>query len=152
VTRKWAPWLVLVVLVAGAVAVLVVRSQPSDSVEARAGRLERELACPVCTGESLAESNAPEARAMRDDMRERMAAGQSDGEIVAAYVRLYGERVKLKPDDGGVAVLAWGLPVVLFVVGGAALVAALVRWSRTPRLEPEPEDERLVARARGETP
>lgn len=151
-TRKWAPWLVLVVLVAGAVAVLVVRSQPSDSVEARAGRLERELACPVCTGESLAESNAPEARAMRDDMRERMAAGQSDGEIVAAYVRLYGERVKLKPDDGGVAVLAWGLPVVLFVVGGAALVAALVRWSRTPRLEPEPEDERLVARARGETP
>lgn len=150
--RKWAPWLVLVALVAGAVAVLVVRSQPSDSVEARAGRLERELACPVCTGESLAESNAPEARAMRDDMRERMAAGQSDSEIVSAYVRLYGERVKLKPDDGGVAMLAWGLPVVLFVVGGAALAAALVRWSRTPRLEPDPEDERLVARARGETP
>lgn len=151
-TRKWAPWLALVVLVAGAVVVLVARSQPSDSVEARAGRLERELACPVCTGESLAESNAPEARAMRDDMRERMAAGQSDGEIVSAYVRLYGERVKLKPDDGGVAVLAWGLPVVLFVVGGAALAAALVRWSRTPRLEADPEDERLVARARGETP
>lgn len=150
--RKWAPWLVLVVLVTGAVAVLVARSQPSDSVEARAGRLERELACPVCTGESLAESNAPEARAMRDDMRERMAAGQSDSEIVSAYVRLYGERVKLKPDDGGVAMLAWGLPVVLFVVGGAALAAALVRWSRTPRLEPDPEDERLVARARGETP
>jgi cytochrome c-type biogenesis protein CcmH len=147
-TRRWAPWLALAVLVAGATVVLVARSQPSGSVEARAGRLERELACPVCTGESLAESNAPEARAMREDMRERMRAGQSDDEIVAAYARLYGERVKLRPDDGGVALLAWGLPVVALVAGGAALAAALVRWSRTPRLHAAPEDEALVARAR----
>ena len=79
------------VIVVTALVVLVVRSQPSRLGPKHAPRrLERELACPVCTGESVAESNAPEARAIRDDIRDRIDDGQSDGEIVDAYV----ERVR----------------------------------------------------------
>jgi cytochrome c-type biogenesis protein CcmH len=146
--RRWLPWLVLAAVVLGALGVLVARSQPSESVEARARRLERELACPVCAGEALGESNAPEARAMRVDLRERLVAGESDSEIVAVYVARYGEDVSLKPGDDGIALLAWGIPVIVVLAGGAGLVIALRRWSREPRLEATADDEAIVARER----
>ncbi|MGQ0825321.1 MAG: cytochrome c-type biogenesis protein [Actinomycetota bacterium] len=149
-TRRWLPWVALLAVVAVALVVLVARSQPSDSIEARARRLERELACPVCVGESLAESNAPEARAMRADIRDRMRAGQSDAEIIDAYVSVYGPDIKLKPDDDGIALVAWGLPVVAVVIGAAGIGAALRRWSREPRLAATADDEVLVARERRE--
>jgi len=146
--RRWLPWAALGALVVVMLTVLVVRSQPSDSPESRARRLERELACPVCTGESVAESNAPEARAIRDDIRDRIDDGQSDGEIRNAYASVYGERVLLNPEEGGLALVAWGLPVVVFVAGAAGLVVVVRRWSRAPRLVASPEDEVLVARVR----
>ena len=145
-TRRVLPWLLLGVIVASALVVLVVRSQPSHSDEARARRLERELACPVCTGESVAESNAPEARAIRDDIRDRIDDGQSDSEIIDAYAAVYGERILLNPADH--ALVAWGLPVVAVIAGAAGVVVALRRWSREPRLPATAEDEVLVARAR----
>jgi len=146
--RRWLTWAALGALVVVMLTVLVVRSQPSDSPESRARRLERELACPVCTGESVAESNAPEARAIRDDIRDRIDDGQSDGEIRNAYASVYGERVLLNPEDGGLALVVWGLPVVVFVAGAAGLVVVVRRWSRAPRLVASPEDEVLVARVR----
>jgi cytochrome c-type biogenesis protein CcmH len=132
--------------------VLVVRSQPSDSAEARARRLEKELACPVCTGESVAESNAPEARAIRDDIRDRIDDGQSDADVRAAYTRVYGERVLLNPGDDGFALLAWGIPVAVVTVAAGGLVLALRRWTREPRLHASADDEVVVARAREDTP
>jgi cytochrome c-type biogenesis protein CcmH len=146
--RRRLPWLALGAVVLVSIAVLVVRSQPSDSATSRAHRLERELACPVCTGESVAESNAPEARAIRDDISDRIRRGQSDAEIRAAYTRVYGERILLNPANDGLAVLAWGIPVVVVIVGAVGIAFALRRWSRQPRLAASADDEVLVARAR----
>jgi cytochrome c-type biogenesis protein CcmH len=129
--KSRAVWALLGVVVIAAIAVLALRSDVDNSPEARAGRLERQLACPVCSGESVAASNAPESRAMRDDIRERIGAGESDREIRDAYVRTYGERVLLTPDSRGLAVVAWGLPVAALVVGAAVIVFTLRRWSRT---------------------
>jgi cytochrome c-type biogenesis protein CcmH len=120
------------------------------STEARAQRLERQLACPVCSGESVADSNVPESRAIRADIRERIRAGQSDREIRDAYVRVYTERVLLTPDNGGLGVIAWGVPIVVLLAGTAGIVVALRRWSRTPKLAATPDDEATVARAREE--
>lgn len=148
--RRWLPWFALGVVVCVSLAVLVVRSRPSDSLDARARRLERELACPVCEGEALSESNAPEARAMRADLRERLAAGQSDAEIVRAYVERYGEDISLKPENDGIGLLVWGIPVAVLLAGAVTLILTLRRWSRTPRLQATPEDEAIVARERGQ--
>jgi cytochrome c-type biogenesis protein CcmH len=148
--RRALPWIALGLVVVTALVVLVLRSQPSESAAARASRLERRLACPVCTGETVAESNAPEARAMRDDIRDRIAEGETDDAIVAAYVESYGERIDLNPDDGGLALVAWGLPAVALIAGGAGIAFALWRWNRAPHLQTTDDDEVLVARAREE--
>jgi cytochrome c-type biogenesis protein CcmH/NrfF len=56
--------------------------------------------------------------------------------------------VLLKPSSDGVGLLVWALPVVVLVVAAGAIVLALRRWSRQPRLEASEEDEELVRRAR----
>jgi cytochrome c-type biogenesis protein CcmH len=148
VTARRALWAVLAVAVVTAIVVLVARSGPSSSPEARAQRLAHELACPVCAGESVAESNVPEARAMRAEIRDSIRDGQTDRQIRDTYVRAYGERVLLTPDNGGVGVIAWGLPIVVLLIGGAGIVLGLRRWSRTPKLTATADDEAIVARAR----
>ena len=146
--RSWIPWLALAAVVVIAVAVLVARSGPSNTPAARAARLESQLACPVCTGESVADSNASASRAIRDDIVKRIRAGQGDAQIRDAYVATYGEHVLLTPANGGIGIVAWGLPVVALVIGAAGIVLALRRWSVTPRLAATADDAELVDRER----
>ena len=147
--RKWGiAWLALAAVVVIAVVVLIARSSPSSSASARASRLANELACPVCTGESVADSNAPESRAIRTDIARRIRAGQDDGEIRDAYVATYGEHVLLTPDNGGLGVIAWGLPVVVILLGAGGIALAIRRGSRTPRLAATADDIAIVDEAR----
>jgi len=144
----WIPWLALAAVVVIAIAVVIVRSGPSHTPAARASRLYNQLACPVCTGESVADSNAPESRAIRIDVVRRIRAGQTDEQIRDAIVALYGEHVLLTPSNGGIGVVAWGVPIVALVAGAAGIVFALRRWSRTPRLAATEADEAVVDRER----
>ena len=146
--KRWAPWVALAVVIVIAVVVVVVRSAPSDSPAARAERLTHELACPVCEGQSVADSNAPESREIRADIPRRIAAGQSDADIRAFYVSRYGARILLSPANGGLGLVAWMVPVSALLLGLVALAVALRRWSRTPRLAASAADEAIVQSAR----
>jgi cytochrome c-type biogenesis protein CcmH/NrfF len=146
--RWWVPWLGLTVVVVIAVGVLIGRSGTSNSPKARAGRLESELACPVCVGESVAESNAPESRAIRTSIVARIHAGQTDEQIRDAFVAIYGEHVLLTPSNGGLGVIAWGVPVIAIVLGAAGITFALRRSSRAPRLAATAADADIVEQQR----
>ncbi len=125
--RLLAPWLALAVVLAASLAVVAVRSAPDDSAAARSGRLARELRCPTCQGLSVAESNDPSSEAIRADVKERVEAGESDGEIRASYVALYGETILLRPEGRGLGVVVWGLPVAVLVAGAGGIAFALRR-------------------------
>jgi cytochrome c-type biogenesis protein CcmH len=150
-SRKSWLWVLLIVVVVGALAVLVTRSQPSGSPRARADRLAHQLACPECEGESVADSNSVSARAIRDDIPRRIAAGESDAEIREFYVSKYTEKVLRTPANSGIGLVAWVVPALALFLGLAGVVLALRRWSRAPRLEATPEDEAIVSAMRGHT-
>jgi len=149
VSRKSWLWVLLLAVVVVTLVVLVTRSQPSHSPRARADRLAHELACPECEGESVADSNSVSARAIRDDIPRRIAAGQSDAEIRAVYVSKYGEKVLRTPANSGIGLVAWVVPAVALFLGLAGVALAVRRWSRTPRLHATPEDEAIVSAVRG---
>ena len=65
--------------------------------EARARNLSRELRCMVCQNQSIDDSEAPLARDIRLLVRERLAAGDSDSQVIDFLVARYGEFVLLKP-------------------------------------------------------
>ena len=148
--KKAWPWVLLGVVVAGALVVLVTNSSPSNSPSARAHRLQDQLACPECSGESVADSNSVSARTIRADIPKRIAAGQTDAQIRAAYVQQYGTRILLTPGNSGLDVVAWMIPALAVLLGACGLGYAFWRWSRTPRLAATAEDEAIVAAARNE--
>ncbi|WKA30931.1 cytochrome c-type biogenesis protein [Bradyrhizobium roseum] len=114
---------VAVVLVGGAPAHAVqpdeIMSDPAK--EARARDLSRELRCMVCQNQSIDDSDAPLARDLRLLVRERIATGDSDGQVIDFLVARYGEFVLLKPRFTPHTLLLWLLPPLALIGGGVAL-------------------------------
>ena len=94
----------------------------SDPVkESRARDLSRELRCMVCQNQSIDDSEAPLARDLRLLVRERIAAGDSDAQVIDFLVARYGEFVLLKPRLDPHTLLLWLLPPLALAGGGFAL-------------------------------
>jgi cytochrome c-type biogenesis protein CcmH len=121
--------------------------------EARARELSRELRCMVCQNQSIDDSEAPLARDLRLLVRERIAGGDSDAQVIDFLVARYGEFVLLKPRLERQTLLLWAVPPLVLVVGGLALwIEARRRRTQAgaqPPLTPE-EKARLARLLAGE--
>ena len=122
--------------------------------EARARALSRELRCMVCQNQSIDDSEAPLARDLRLLVRERIAAGDSDPQVIDFLVARYGEFVLLKPRLEPHTLLLWLLPPLVLASGGLALWMHSRRRSAAAAeaavtLTPE-EEARLKALMAGE--
>jgi cytochrome c-type biogenesis protein CcmH len=93
--------------------------------------LEDEVVCPVCTPETLEQSNSAVADRMRAFIRQRIAAGDTKSEIKEKLVAQFGEQVLAAPPKSGFNVLAWALPLAGGLIGAVALALLAVRWRRT---------------------
>jgi cytochrome c-type biogenesis protein CcmH len=101
--------------------------------------------CPSCQGLSAAESDAIAAQAVRDAIRDRLRAGQSDAEIRAYLVSRFGDEILLTPRASGVAAAVWVLPVAVSVIAVAGVAAAFRRWRRERDTVPAPTDDDRAA-------
>ncbi len=108
--------------------------------ETRARDLSRELRCMVCQNQSIDDSEAPLARDLRLLVRERIAAGDSDAQVIDFLVARYGEFVLLKPRLKPHTLLLWLLPPLALAGGGVALWMHSRRRSRSAGAE----DQSLV--------
>jgi len=121
-----------VMLLAGTAAIAVepdeILSEPT--LEARARGLSAELRCLVCQNQSIDDSNAPLARDLRLLVRERVKAGDSDGEVLAFVVARYGEFVLLRPPLSIRTVLLWLAPLLILLAAIGVVLATVFR--RTP--------------------
>ena len=148
---------VLVIGIAGSPAAQAV--QPDEIMadpakESRARDLSRELRCMVCQNQSIDDSEAPLARDLRLLVRERIAAGDGDAQVIDFLVARYGEFVLLKPRLKPNTMLLWLLPPLTLAGGGYALWTYNRRRSRFQSedhslfkltVEEETRLERLIA-------
>ncbi len=92
--------------------------------------LENQIMCPVCAGETLAQSDSPAAAQVKRYIQGRIVAGDTRSQIKRELVAQYGTRILAAPPRHGFDLLAWVLPLVL-ILGGAAGMGVLVwRWTR----------------------
>jgi len=128
-TRSRVTWLaVLMVAVGSLVASEVVDRGPRTNAE-RVHALAGDFACPVCQGQSLAESDVPVARTIRAAMRTMVDEGRTDDQVRLMLVERFGEQVDYTPTGRGLTGLVWILPVVGGAMAVVAAGAALRRWS-----------------------
>jgi len=131
-----------------------VMSDPAK--EARARDLSRELRCMVCQNQSIDDSEAPLARDLRLLVRERIAVGDSDSQVIDFLVARYGEFVLLKPRFERQTLALWLVPPLLLLGGGLALWVHVRRRAKAgpagfPPLTPD-EEARLAALLAGDPP
>ncbi len=90
--------------------------------------------CPVCQGQSAAQSNAPASVQIRAQIQRELAAGENQGQILAGLVSAYGSGILEQPEGRGIDLVVWVLPVVAVVVAIVGLAVAFARWR--PRRAP----------------
>jgi len=94
--------------------------------EARFRALAAELRCVMCQNQSLADSNAPIARDLRNEVLELMQQGKSDEEIKAFLTERYTDFVLYRPPLRGSTLWLWIAPAAL-LAGGAIVLLTVVR-------------------------
>jgi cytochrome c-type biogenesis protein CcmH len=116
------------------------------ALEARVMALSAELRCLVCQNQTIADSNAGLAIDLREQVREKMRQGLSDGQIVDFMVERYGDFVLYRPPLKATTLLLWFGPLLLLAAGIAALFFRLAR-RRPPEQTPlAPADEERARR------
>ena len=103
-----------------------------DELDRRTEEVASLMRCPVCQGLSVADSPTDSALAMKGEVREMLAAGYSEEQVLSYFERSYGEFIRLAPKAKGFNLLVWLAPV-LGIVAGVLLVVARVRSARRTR-------------------
>jgi cytochrome c-type biogenesis protein CcmH len=130
--------LAILLLAASLGSALAIDSAPAfdDPVlQARYDRMTRELRCLKCRNYPIAESNVFLAVDLRRQVRDLIAAGKSDQEILDYMTSRYGDYVLYNPPLAPRTWLLWAMPVLLVLIGGAAAAVVIVRKSRLPQTD-----------------
>ena len=136
-------------LAACATSALASEAQPAAvdvALEKRVTALSSELRCLVCQNQTIADSNAPLAVDLRNQVREKLASGMSEGDIIDFMVARYGDFVLYRPPVKAATVLLWFGPPLLLLVG-LWLFARTVLRRRATAAAPLSAEEQARARA-----
>jgi cytochrome c-type biogenesis protein CcmH len=105
-------------------------AEPTDKdpvKAARAVKLAEKLRCLVCQNQTIADSNAELAGDLRNQIKELIAGGKSDDEILTYMVNRYGDFVLYQPPLKATTFLLWGGPALLLAAGAFILLRNLRR-------------------------
>ena len=115
-------------LVVAAAALVLAAPAAACTPHASQSTLETQLVCPSCHT-TLDESDSDVAREMKAEIAQRIAACQSDKQILNAMVAEFGTTILSTPQTHGFDLLAWVLPLGGAAVGAVALAFAARAWT-----------------------
>jgi cytochrome c-type biogenesis protein CcmH len=99
------------------------------TLDQRVQDVASQLKCPVCQGESVADSPSSLSQQMRAIIRHKLQAGQSEQEIIQYFVNSFGQQIVWSPPWQGFALLAWLVPIALMLTGALLLFIVLRKWT-----------------------
>ena len=145
--KRWPGWVLLAFVVAGLLAFGTTRDAGARTPEERVEHISKQLACPICDGETVYESRNSQSASIRTEIKAQVAAGATDDEIIAYIVLRYEAKTQLLPKATGFESLVWVLPSVALVCVAVGLFFAFRRWRLAADAIPDDEDRALVEAA-----
>ncbi|MGH2751396.1 MAG: cytochrome c-type biogenesis protein [Actinomycetota bacterium] len=134
---------------AGCVALMLVAMlaapATAQSPEDLANEISNKVMSPYCPGVTLHDCPSQEALDLRDDIAGYAARGMSEDEIMDRLEADFGPSIRAEPSSDGAGVLAWVLPTVALLVGGAAAWTLVRHWTGA-RVRAEPDHRKTDAR------
>ena len=102
-----------------------------DQQERLAQSIDRGLMCPVCPSETIDESQVPIAKQMRGLVREKLAEGLTEEEVLGFFADRYGNGILAMPPKSGFNLLVWIVPP-LIGIGGILLIIVIINQMKKP--------------------
>jgi cytochrome c-type biogenesis protein CcmH len=129
--------LVAVLLVLGGTALAIDAQDAFDDpvLQERYENINRELRCLVCQNQTIADSNATLAQDLRREVRDMIAAGQTDAQIREFMIERYGDFVLYRPRMTAGNLLLWAAPALLLLIGAIVLVRVVRRRAQETDLD-----------------
>src|SRR5512134_1206456 len=118
----------LLTLAAGLFAATVVEAQERTPSDDDVNRVAKQLYCPVCPNTPLDVCETQACQDWRAQIKDELAAGWTDDQVIAYFVEQYGERVLAEPRRSGFTSFVWLLPVLALGIGLVAAVQVLRGW------------------------
>ncbi len=115
-------------------------------LEQRVLAISAELRCLVCQNQTIADSNAPLAIDLKNQVREKLKQGQSNSEITDYMVARYGDFVLYRPPFKASTVVLWLGPLLLLAVGLFVLFHRLTRRRKMAETELSGAEREQVAK------
>ena len=117
-------------------------------LEKRVTALAQNLRCLVCQNQTIADSNAPLAIDLKNQIREKIGQGMSNDQIMDYMVQRYGDFVLYRPPVKSTTLALWFGPAAILLLGLVMLFRYLARRRREqPADAPLTDAERKRARA-----
>jgi cytochrome c-type biogenesis protein CcmH len=148
--KRWPGWALMAVVFVGLLAVGTARDNGPSTPAERTTALAERVACPICDGESVAESRDASSQNIRNEIRRLVDEGTFSDEEILAYIDLQTDgNVLLVPRASGFDALVWVIPVAALVCAAAGLAVTFRRWRREAAADHDPSDadRALVAAA-----
>jgi cytochrome c-type biogenesis protein CcmH len=120
-------------------AMITVVPSRAATLEEQARVIEGKLIAPCCWTQPVSQHYSQAAEEIRQGIRQMLAAGKSEQQILDYYVGQYGERILASPRARGFNLLAYILPWVFLVAASAVVVLFLRRWTKRPLAQTAPD-------------
>jgi cytochrome c-type biogenesis protein CcmH len=146
--RSFMGIVIVVIVLLGAIwFYMLFTASTHQTLDQRVHNVASQLKCPVCQGESVADSPSGIAQQMRGVIRKQLQSGKSEQEVVQYFASNYGEQIVWSPPWQGFSLLVWLVPIALFIAGIFLLVGTLRNWRTSNPPAHASDDEAVLASA-----
>ncbi len=116
------------------------------ALEKTAREIYSRIMCPICAGQTIAQSNSGTSTQMRNLVLKKLRQGETKEEILQYFVSRYGERIMTKPNKKGLNLMLWFLPFVFMALAAIVIYLLIRRWSTRVQAQTVPrfEDAQLA--------
>ena len=126
--------------------VLAAQYHNEEALQEKAREINELIMCPLCAGQTIAQSSNETSSQMRDLVLKKLRQGETKEEILQYFESRYGERILAKPNIRGFNLILWFLPFVSVALAAIGIYVMIRRWSaRVPPTPASPADENRLA-------
>ncbi len=114
---------------------VIAQNPEEEALEKTASELYERIMCPICPGQTIAQSNSEISIQMRNLVLKKLRQGETKEEILQYFTSRYGERIMAKPTKKGLNLMLWFLPFVLVSLAAIVIYSLTRHWTKKAQVE-----------------